>query len=88
MLAKITGIRDPERRAASSTRAIESGGNRLGVPPPKKMLTIGLPLTSGAWASMSRSSADTYCASGSVSRSAYELKSQYGHLRTHQGMCT
>ena len=29
-----------------------------------------------------------YCACGIGSGAACELKSQYGHLRTHHGMCT
>ena len=69
-----------------------SGANRLGVPPPKNTLTISRPARAGAYSrrsiSRSASSAATYSRCGRPCGAVCELKSQYGHLRTHQGMCT
>ncbi|MNF03327.1 hypothetical protein D3C81_1608780 [compost metagenome] len=62
--------------------------NRLGVPPPKKIEVSLRPCTCARSACRSASSAATYSSSGSSGPAAWELKSQYGHLRTHQGMCT
>src|SRR3546814_11736433 len=65
-----------------------SAGNRLGVPPPKNTLCKVRPQASGRSWSRSASSAPTYCVNGGVPpapRNSCELKSQYGHLRTHQG---
>src|SRR5688572_4820766 len=69
-------------------RAIESGANRLGVPPPKNTVPIGLPAASARSCARSASSASTYSFSGSLPCAACELKSQYGHFFTHHGMWT
>ncbi len=65
-----------------------SGVKRLGVPPPMKMVCTRRPQTFGRLASRSATRASTYSASGSSPRFSWELKSQYGHLRRHHGMCT
>ena len=65
-----------------------AGDSRLGVPPPKKTLTTGRPQISGKADCRSAISAATYSASGIVPLASCELKSQYGHLRTHHGTWT
>jgi len=61
------------------------------------MLPIVRPQTDGSADSRSAISASTYASSGKASRApgtfssgrhSCELKSQYGHLRTHHGICT
>ena len=60
----------------------------LGVPPPRKIVWILRPQMRGSASSRSVSNASTYSRCGTSPRASCELKSQYGHLRTHQGMCT
>src|SRR4029453_6828254 len=75
-------------RAASRKRPTCSGANRLGVPPPKNIETSERPCAAAASIARSSISASMYCCCGIDSGAACELKSQYGHLRTHHGMCT
>src|SRR3990167_5603087 len=70
----------------ASRRPRATALNRLGVPPPKKIKLSWRPCTWLRSASRSASRASTYSCSGSVGPAAWELKSQYGHLRTHQGI--
>ena len=77
--------RGAPRRAPARCASAE---NRLGVPPPRNTLTMRRAGRDRAHCNArSRSRASRYCASGSSPRSACELKSQYGHLRTHHGKC-
>ena len=84
----------PENRGSSAAarlrmRSIDDGAKRLGVPPPKNTETSGRPLQPAAAYSRSSSSARRYATSGSPPAGARcELKSQYGHFRTHHGRCT
>jgi len=71
--------------AASRIRPMSAGWNRLGVPPPRKILPIGLPAARSPSSAISARSAATYRTRGALSPATWELKSQYGHLRTHQG---
>src|SRR3954462_4087465 len=80
-----TGMR---ARMAESSGSMASGEKRLGVPPPMKTLTMRRPHTEGSNVSRSAISFATYSASGSAPPRSCELKSQYGHLRTHHGICT
>jgi hypothetical protein len=75
-------------RTPESRLSMASGENRLGVPPPMKTLTSRRPHTWGRTPSRSSISLATYSFSGSGPARSCELKSQYGHLRTHHGMCT
>ena len=75
-------------RMSDSNRSIERAENKLGVPPPKKMLYTRRPQTHGRACSRSATSAAQYASSGRSPDFSCELKSQYGHLRTHHGMCT
>src|ERR1700688_1881719 len=75
-------------RNAPSRRLKSSGWNKLGVPPPKNTVSILRPLKEGSSRSKSPISASMYEVSGAADFNWCELKSQYGHLRTHQGMCT
>ncbi len=62
--------------------------SRLGVPPPMNTLRMRRPQISGKAASRSARTARRYAASGTAATppsGSCELKSQYGHLRTHQG---
>ena len=73
-------------RTSESSRSTPAALIRLGVPPPMNTLTMGRPQTSGKADSMSVASASRYVASGIPPGSgSWELKSQYGHLRTHHG---
>ena len=75
--------------ARDSSRSIDDGEKRLGVPPPKNTEMSGRPSQSAAACSRSSSSAWRYASSGTPLPGNWcELKSQYGHLRTHQGRCT
>src|SRR5437868_777264 len=71
-----------------SSRSIDSGENRLGVPPPIKTEITLRPQIDGSANSRSARSASTYAPSGMSSRASCELKSQYGHFFRHHGMCT
>src|SRR5438105_6868450 len=71
-----------------SSRSIDSGENRLGVPPPIKTEIALRPQIDGSANSRSARSASTYALSGTSSRASCELKSQYGHFFRHHGMCT
>src|SRR5437763_187610 len=82
------GSRTMRARTAESSSSIATGEKRLGVPPPMKTLFSRRPHTEGSSASRSATNLATYSRSGSGSARSCELKSQYGHLRTHQGMCT
>ena len=53
---------------------MRSGANRLGVPPPKKMLASGRPCASGRSWSRSRSSASTYSSCGSALRRVVRIE--------------
>ena len=75
-------------RTPESSASIDSGENRLGVPPPMNTLDSRRPHTEGSSDSRSSSSLPTYSFSGSAPPRSCELKSQYGHLRTHHGMWT
>ena len=75
-------------RMPASSRSIDAAENRLGVPPPKNTVPTLRPHTDGSENSRSASSASTYASSGKSPRASCELKSQYGHLRMHQGTCT
>jgi hypothetical protein len=75
------------RIAASSASAV-AADIRLGVPPPMKTLPTGRFQTCGSAASRSAIRAARYAASSVSPRGSCELKSQYGHLRTHHGQCT
>ena len=72
-------------RNAASRRSIAAAENRLGVPPPKKIEYTRRPQTGGSASSRSAMSASTYASSGQRFAGSCELKSQYGHLRTHHG---
>ena len=66
-----------------------SGGNKLGVPPPKYIdLSLGELLENVSVFFKSTINADTYSLAGSLLFSLYELKSQKGHLDWHQGKWT
>src|SRR4051812_14304474 len=75
--------RTPERSAS-----MDSGENRLGVPPPMKTLMTRRPQTDGNAASTSSINRLVYSDSGKAPERSCELKSQYGHLRTHHGIWT
>ena len=71
-------------------RAIASGANRLGVPPPKKMLTssrrsIAAPKRQIA-IEIAQQRIDVRVRPATRRSRACELKSQYGHFFTHHGM--
>ena len=72
----------------ASSRSIAAAEKRLGVPPPMKIEVTRRPQTDGSANSRSANSASTYASSGTSPRASCELKSQYGHLRTHHGMWT
>ena len=80
-------------RAATPSiiRAIASGANRLGVPPPKKTLTSSRPASAAPKSSqiaikIGQQRIDVRIDRQSRPRCACELKSQYGHFFTHHGM--
>ena len=75
-------------RNAESSASIDSGENRLGVPPPMNTLTTRRPHTDGSRSSRSTKQRLDVLALGYGPARSCELKSQYGHLRTHHGMCT
>src|SRR5690606_24593171 len=58
------------------------------VPPPINTEMTCRPHMSGNACSRSACSAARYSASGRSPRASWELKSQYGHLRTHHGTGT
>src|SRR5438477_12193618 len=71
-----------------SSLSIDSGANRLGVPPPIKTERTLRPQIDGSASSRSFSSASTYTSCGTSPRASCELKSQYGHFFRHHGICT
>src|SRR6266850_3847158 len=75
-------------RIADSSSSSARADSREGVPPPKKTVYIGLPQTCGSASSRSAISDATYSRSGISPFVSWELKSQYGHLRTHHGIWT
>ena len=87
-VASAEGSGGRRARIPESRRSSDSGENRLGVPPPMKRLARRRPHTHGNACSRSASSLSMYAASGRAPWRSCELKSQYGHLRTHQGMWT
>ena len=66
---------------------MESGENRLGVPPPKKMLAKrATSRQRQILIQVRQQCVDIFKLAGNACGALCELKSQYGHLRTHQGM--
>src|SRR5437763_17153820 len=68
--------------------SIDSGANRLGVPPPIKTERTLRPQIDGSASSRSFSSASTYTSCGTSPRASCELKSQYGQFLRPHGICT
>ena len=77
-----SGRRMPDRRQQRSRPSPE---NRLGVPPPKKMLDTLRPQTSGSADFKIGDQRRDVGGLGMPPRSPCELKSQYGHFCTHHG---
>src|SRR5690606_6223246 len=75
-------------RISDNKRSRPAADSRLGVPPPMKIVCSLRPQINGKAISRSVRKAERYASSGISPPASCELKSQYGHLRTHQGMCT
>src|SRR4249919_1840391 len=86
MVTSAPGAKRNRAEQAARISLIAAGGNRLGVPPPRNTLCTVRPQTSGRSCSRSAVRAATYSWIGNASGCWCELKSQYGHFRTHHGM--
>ena len=80
------GATSKEQRISAATEASSSGSMSDGVPPPTKIVSSRTPGSCRPSTRISSRSAATYSCSPAVP--ATDMKSQYSHLRSQNGMCT